>query len=69
METEINTSKQLKFMSKDLRETIIPRTEGQNTLLSNRTDEPRRLSNSQRNPCVSLLGKNKRNSFCNLDTF
>ena len=55
------------FMKKSLRKAIILRSKLRNRFLKETTDESKSLYNKQRNICVSLLRKTKRNYYAQLD--
>ena len=57
----------LPFMNKTLSKAVMHRTRFLNKYLRNRTDENKRKSKKQRNYCVSLLRKTKREYYSNLD--
>ena len=54
-------------MKKSLRKAIILRSKLRNGFLKEKTDESKSLHNKQRNICVSLLCKTKRNYYAQLD--
>ena len=56
-----------KFMTKELSKAIIRRTKLRNQFLKKRTSEAKLKYNKQRNLCVSMLRKTKRNHYKNLD--
>ena len=56
-----------KFMTKELSKAIMLRTKLRNQLLKTRTSEAKLKYNKQRNLCVSLLRKTKRNYYENLN--
>ena len=58
---------QLPFMNKTLSKAIMHRTRFRNKYLRNKTDENKRKYTKQRNYCVSLLRKSKREYDINLD--
>ena len=58
---------QLPFMNKSLSKAIMSRSKFRNIFLKNRTEENRRNYSKQRNLCVALLRKSKREYFGNLD--
>ena len=55
------------FMTKDLHKIIMERSRLRNKLLRDRTDISREKYKKQRNICVSLLKKVKKDNFENLD--
>ena len=55
------------FMNKSLSKAIILRCKFRNIFLKKRTEENRRNYSKQRNLCVALLHKSKREYFGNLD--
>ena len=55
------------FMNKSLSKAIMLRSKFRNIFLKNRTEENRRNYSKQRNLCVALLRKSKREYFGNLD--
>ena len=57
----------LPFMNKTLSKAVMHRTRFRNKYLRNKTDENKRKSKKQRNYCVSLLRKTKREYYSNLD--
>ena len=57
---------QMPFMAKQLSKEIMKRSRLCNNFLRNRTEENKILYNNQRNYCVSLLGKSKRECYENL---
>ena len=61
-------SNQGKFMTKDLHQAIMKRPRLRNKFLRDRTDYSREQYKNQRNLCVSLLKKAKKDHFANLDT-
>ena len=56
-----------KFMTKELSKAIMLRTKLRNQFLKTRTSEAKLKYNKQRNLCVSLLRKTKRNDYENLN--
>ena len=54
-------------MTKDLHKVIMERSRLRNKLLRDRTDISREQYKKQRNICVSLLKKAKKDNFANLD--
>ena len=58
---------QERFMTKDLHKVIMERSRLRNKLLRDRTDISREQYKKQRNICVSLLKKAKKDNFANLD--
>ena len=56
-----------KFITKELSKAIMLRTKLRNQFLKKRTSEAKLKYNKQRNLCVSLLRKAKRNYYENLD--
>ena len=54
-------------MTKDLNKAIMKRSKLRNTFLKEKSDSARKAYTSQRNICVKLLRKTKRNYFANLD--
>ena len=56
-----------KFITKNLRKAIMKRSKLRNRYLRERTNEAKSLYNKQRNLCVSILSKNKREFFGNLN--
>ena len=56
-----------KFMTKELSKAIMLRTKLRNQFLKTRTSEVKLKYNKQRNLCVSLLRKTKRNYYENLN--
>ena len=60
-------SNQSPFMNKSLSKAIMLRSKFRNIFLKNRTEENRRNYSKQRNLCVALLRKSKREYFGNLD--
>ena len=61
-------AKQKRFMTKDLHKAIMKRSRLRNKFLRDRTDISREEYKKQRNLCVSLLKKAKKDHFANLDT-
>ena len=57
----------LPFMKKELSKEILRRTRLWNNFLRNRSDENKRKFSNQRNYCVSLLRKTKKNYYSNLN--
>ena len=57
-----------RFMTKDLHKAIMKRSRLRNKFLRDRTDISREEYKKQRNLCVSLLKKAKKDHFANLDT-
>ena len=57
----------LPFMNKKLSKEIMHRTRLRNNFLRNRSDENKRKYSKQRNYCVSLLRKTKKNYYSNLN--
>ena len=57
----------LPFMNKTLSKAIMHRTRIYNKYLRNKTDKSKRKYTKQRNYCVSLLRKSKREYYSNLD--
>ena len=55
------------FMNKALSKTIVARTKPRDTFLKNRSEENKKNCNMERNYCVSLLRKSKRNYYNNLN--
>ena len=55
------------FMTKDLNKAIMKRSKLRNTFLKEKSDSARKAYASQRNICVNLLRKTKKNYFANLD--
>ena len=55
------------FVTKNLRKAIMERSKLRNKYLRERTSEAKSLYNKQRNLCVSILRKNKRDYFGNLN--
>ena len=55
------------FMTKDLNKAIMKRSKLHNTFLKEKSDSARKAYTSQRNICVNLLRKTKKNYFANLD--
>ena len=55
------------FVTKNLRKAIMKRSKLRNKYLRERTNEAKSLYNKQRNLCVSILSKNKREFFGNLN--
>ena len=55
------------YMTKSLRKEIMLRSRLLNKLLKTKTEESKQLYNKQRNHCVTLLRKAKRNYFAELD--
>ena len=55
------------FMNKSLSKAVMLRSKFRNIFLKNRTEENRRNYSKQRNLCVALLRKRKREYFGNLD--
>ena len=55
-------------MTKDLHKTIMKRSRLRNKFLPDRTDISREKYKKQRNLCVTLLKKAKKDQFVNLDT-
>ena len=55
------------YMTKSLRKEIILRSRLRNKFLETKTEETEQLYNKQRNLCVTLLRKAKRNHFSELD--
>ena len=58
---------QMPFLSKNLSKEIITRSRLRNKYLKHKTEENRLLYTQQRNKCVSLLRKTKRNYYGDLD--
>ena len=56
-----------RFMTKDLHKAIMKRSRLRNKFLRDRTDISREEYKKQRNLCVSLLKKAKKDHFANLD--
>ena len=56
-----------RFMTKDLHKAIMKRSRLRNKFLRDRTDISRKQYKKQRNLCVSLLKKAKKDHFANLD--
>ena len=56
------------YITKALRKEIMHRSRLRNKFLRERTKESKIAYNKQRNICVSLLRKTKRDYFANLDT-
>ena len=56
------------FIAKAFRKEIMHRSRLRNKFLRERTNESKTAYNKQRNICVSLLRKTKRDYFANLDT-
>ena len=54
-------------MTKSLRKEIVLRSRLRNKFLKTKTEESKQLYNKQRNLCVTLLRKAKRNYFAELD--
>ena len=54
-------------MTKSLRKTIILRSKFGDRFLKEKTEKSKSLYNKQRNICVSLLRKTKRNYYAQLD--
>ena len=54
-------------MTKDLNKAIMKRSKLRNTFLKEKSDSARKAYTSQRNLCVNLLRKTKKNYFANLD--
>ena len=57
----------LPFMNKELSKAIMNRTRLRNVYLRKRSDENRKKYSKQRNYCVSLLRRTKRNYYSSLD--
>ena len=55
------------YMTKSLRKEIMLRSRLRNKFLKTKTEESKQLYNKQRNLCVTLLRKTKRNYFSELD--
>ena len=55
------------FVTKSLNKAIMERLNLQNKYLRERTNEAKSLYNKQRNTCASILRKNKRDYFGNLN--
>ena len=55
------------YMTKSLRKEIMLRSRLRNKFLKTKTEESKQLYNKQRNLCVTLLRKAKRNYFAELD--
>ena len=55
-------------MNKELKKAIMVRSKLRNKFLNSRSEEDRKAYNKQRNMCVKLLKKTKRNYFSNLNT-
>ena len=55
------------FTNKEISKAIMKRTELRNKFLKHKTDESRQAFVKQRNYCVSLLRKSKRNYYSNLN--
>ena len=55
------------FINKEISKAIMKRTEPRNKFLKHKTDESRQAFAKQRNYCVSLLRKSKRNYYSNLN--
>ena len=60
-------SNHLSFMNKELSKEIMHKTRLRNNFLRNRSDENKRKYSKQRNYCVSLLRKTKKNYYNNLN--
>ena len=58
---------QMPFMNKDLSKAIMDRTRFRNKFLKNRNDENRKKYSKQRNYCVSLLRKTKKQYYGDLN--
>ena len=56
------------FVTKNVRKAIMERSKLRNKYLRERTNEVKSLCNKQRNLCVSVLRKNKRDYFGNLNS-
>ena len=54
-------------MTKDLNKAIMKRSKLHNTFLKEKSDSARKAYTSQRNLCVNLSRKTKKNYFANLD--
>ena len=63
-----NIANNSNFITKALRKEIMHRFRLRNKFLKERTNESKIAYNKQRNICVSLLRKTKRDYFANLDT-
>ena len=57
----------LLYMNKELSKEIMHRTRPRDNFLRNRSDENKRKYSKQRNYCVSLLRKTKKNYYNNLN--
>ena len=55
------------FINNEISKAIMKRTELRNKFLKHKTDESRQVFVKQRNYCVSLLRKSKRNYYSNLN--
>ena len=64
---EYNRGNQMAFMNKDLSKAIMDRTIFRNKFLKNRNDENRKKYSKQRNYCVSLLRKTKKQYYGDLN--
>ena len=62
-----NSGNQMPFMNKDLSKAIMDRTRFRNKFLKNRNDENRKKYSKQRNYCVSLLRKTKKQYYGDLN--
>ena len=62
--TQANNSN---FLTKNLRKAIMKRSKLRNKYLRERTNEAKSVYNKQRNLCVSILRKNKRDYFRDLN--
>ena len=67
LKTKFLRANHSKFVTKDESKAIMLRTKLRNQLLKKRTLEARTKYNKQRNICVSLVKKAKRNYYKNLD--
>ena len=67
LKTKFLRTNHSKFVTKDLSKAIMLRTKLRNQFLKKRTLQARTKYNKQRNICVSLVKKAKRNYYENLD--
>ena len=61
-------SNQAPFMNKNLKKAFMTRSRMRNNFLKNKTKENKEIYNKQRNYCVSLVRKEKKNFYQNIDT-
>ena len=67
MKQKYHRANQVGFITKDLHKAIMKRSRLRNKFLRDRTDISREEYKKQRNLCVSLLKKAKKDHFANLD--